>query len=83
MRVYRNGNIQRILQDYLKKDEKSIACPFCSTFIQMPEGAHPGDEFDCGVCHRRVRLRVSNDAYFGELLPQSRVAHQHHGGDLS
>ena len=72
--VYRAGKIDRILQDYLAKDAKSIACPFCSTHIQMPDGAQAGDEFDCGVCHRRVRLRHSNEAWFGELLPRSQVS---------
>jgi HD-GYP domain-containing protein (c-di-GMP phosphodiesterase class II) len=72
--VYRAGKIDRILQDYLAKDAKSIACPFCSTHIQMPEGVQPGDEFDCGVCHRRVRMRQSNDAWFGELLPRSQLS---------
>lgn len=71
LRCYESGKIQRILQDYYKTDEKSIACPFCSTFIQFPENAASGAEFECGVCHRRVRLREKNSAYYGELLPQS------------
>ncbi|MFP4500342.1 MAG: HD domain-containing phosphohydrolase [Candidatus Hydrogenedentota bacterium] len=83
IRLYQEGRVHRILQDYLKKDEKSIACPFCSTFIQMPEGAQQGDEFDCGVCHRRLRLQVSNEAYFGELLPQHEMMPQHRGGGPS
>lgn len=71
LRAYHNGKIDRILQDYYKKDEKSIACPFCSTFIRTPDGSQPGDDFDCNVCHRMVRLQMKNDAYYGELLPQS------------
>ncbi|MBP8132523.1 MAG: HD domain-containing protein [Candidatus Hydrogenedentes bacterium] len=78
LRAFRAGKINRILQDYLKKDEKSIVCPFCSTYIQVPEGAHAGDRFDCGVCHRHICLREQNGAYYGELMPQSSAALQPH-----
>jgi len=71
IRAYRAGKIDRILQDYYKKDERSIACPFCSTFIRLPEQSEPGSEFGCNVCHRGVRLVLQNGAWFGELLPQS------------
>ena len=76
LKAFREGKINMILQDFMKKDHKSIACPFCSTYIQMPEGAQPGSEFECGVCHRRLRLREQNNAYYGEeVLPQSRISH--------
>lgn len=71
--AWRKGKIDRILQDYYSKDEKSIACPFCSTHIRLPEGCAIGDEFECEVCHRQVRLQTKNDAYYGELLPQTGV----------
>ncbi len=70
IRAYRAGKIDQILQDYYK-DEKSIACPFCSTHIRIPEGAAPGHEFGCQVCHRQIELDMQNDAWFGKLLPQS------------
>ncbi len=66
--AYREGRIDRILQEYFKKEEKSIACPFCSTYLPTPSGAKVGDAFSCSVCHRRIRLCFRNDAYFGELL---------------
>ncbi|MBI2436068.1 MAG: hypothetical protein HYV26_24690, partial [Candidatus Hydrogenedentes bacterium] len=65
----------RILQDYYKKDEKSIACPFCSTFIRLPDGAKVDDEINCGVCHRGMRVKEANNAYYGELLPQNSSVH--------
>lgn len=78
VRAYRSGKINRVLQDFLKKDEKSIVCPFCSTYIQVPDGTQAGDKFDCGVCHRRIGLREQNGAYYGELMPQSNVGLQPH-----
>ena len=71
VRCFRAGKIDRVLQDYYKKDEKSIACPFCSTFIRLPDGAAQGDDFSCGVCHRMIRLKQDNGAYYGDLLPQT------------
>lgn len=69
--AWRKGKIDRILQDYYSKDEKSIACSFCSTHIRLPEGAKVNDEFECEVCHRQLKLVEKNGAYFGELLPQT------------
>lgn len=74
---YEKGRIDRILQDYFKKDEKSIACPFCSTHIRLPEGLELGDVFNCHVCHRRSRLRTKNGVYYGELVPHSTSIHRH------
>lgn len=71
VRAYREGKIERILQDYYRKEEKSIACPFCSTFMRLPEGVDVGFELQCGVCHRTVRLQMRNDAYFGELVART------------
>ena len=69
IKTYREGRIHQILQEYHKKDEKSVACPFCSTYTHPPDTAEPGFEFSCNVCHRRLQLQVQNDAYFAELLP--------------
>jgi len=67
---YEEGTITRVIQDFLK-DGESIACPFCSTFISIPEKADIGDNFECQVCHRGVKLQEINGAHFGELLPQN------------
>ena len=72
IRCYRNGKIDRILQDYHKSSEKSIACPFCSTFIQLDESTFEGAEVSCEVCHRAVQVLRKNDAWFGELVPEAR-----------
>ena len=74
VKAYQEGKIDRLLQDYYKKEEKSIACPFCSTYLRLPEGVDAGHEFPCGVCHRRIMLQFANDMYFGEL-----VVHNEHG----
>ncbi len=68
IRCYREGKIDEILQDYLRSDRHSIACPFCSTFIRVPEAAQEDDIFTCTVCHREIRLSLKNDSYFGELM---------------
>lgn len=70
IQCYREGKIDRILQEYMK-GEKSIACPFCSTFVKLPEGFKASDVIECGVCHRRVRIKEQNEAYFGELVAET------------
>lgn len=71
IKCYRAGRIQTILQDYYEKDEKSFACPFCSTHIHLPDTIQSGDEHECNVCHRRSIVQAQNNVYFGELLPQT------------
>ena len=83
VRAYEKGNIDRILQDYYKKDEKSIACPFCSTFMRLPEGAEVGDSMQCEVCHRHVGLQFQNDAYYGRLIPKSTLRIPHPSSIIS
>ncbi len=77
VRCFKAGKIDRLLQDYYKKEEKSIACPFCSTYLRLPEGVEVDHEFSCGVCHRRIQLRFQNDMYYGELAPRSERAPMH------
>lgn len=72
IKCYREGKIGQILQDYYK-GAKSITCPFCSTFIRVPDGAAVGDGIECNVCHRRIRLQERNEAYYGELLAETDV----------
>lgn len=67
LRCYREGKISSIMQDYMK-DERSGACPFCSTYIKIPESAAVNTELLCDVCKRRVRLSEQNDALFLELV---------------
>jgi len=70
-RSYRAGKIDRILQDYYKKEAHSIACPFCSTFIRLSDDAEAGDTVECGVCHRTIRVLEKNNIFYGEYIPQS------------
>lgn len=67
---YRAGRITRIIQESLK-GERSIVCPWCSTYIGIPDGANVGDAFQCQVCHRQVRLCERNEAYYGQLLTEA------------
>ena len=68
---YNDGSLNRVMQNYYEKDGTSIACPFCSTFIRVPEGAVPDTEIACNVCHRRLMLRFKNEAFYGELLAET------------
>ncbi len=67
VRCYREGKISSIMQDYMK-DERSVACPFCSTHIKIAEGTAVNTIFLCDVCKRRVRLSEQNEALFLELV---------------
>ncbi len=67
VRCYREGKISSIMQDYMK-DVRSAACPFCSTYIKIPEVATINSVLICDVCKRRVRLNERNEALFLELV---------------
>lgn len=71
IRCYRAGKIDSILQDYHKTGARSIACPFCSTFIRLPEDVSPNDEHECHVCHRTLLILEKNQIFYAERLPQS------------
>ncbi|HOK09130.1 MAG TPA: HD domain-containing protein [Candidatus Hydrogenedens sp.] len=71
LEAYNLGRIHSILQDYHKRDSRSIACAFCSTHIRVPEETRPGSEIMCPVCGRRLLLKESHDVLYGELLPQT------------
>ena len=68
---YENGKIDRVLQDYYKNEARSIACPFCSTFIRFDETVTEGSEIECSVCHRTVRIVQKDETYYGVLAPKS------------
>jgi putative nucleotidyltransferase with HDIG domain len=66
--AYKKGRIDPILQEY-NKGEKSVVCPFCSTYVRIPEGCKESDRIECGVCHRKLRLHFKNDTWFADLVP--------------
>lgn len=68
---YQKGNIARILQDYHKNEARSIACPFCSTFIRFDENVADGSKINCNVCHKTIRVVKKEDTYLGVLMPPS------------
>lgn len=68
---YNTGKIDRVLQDYFKNEARSIACPFCSTFIRFDETVTDGSEIECSVCHRKVRIIQKDETYYGVLAQKS------------
>lgn len=72
--AYNAGKIHSLLQDYHKRDSRSLACPFCSTHIRIVEDIAPGSEYICPVCGRRLMIKEAHGVLFGELLPQSNMA---------
>jgi len=72
--AYNMGKIHSLLQDYHKRDSRSLACPFCSTHIKIAEDVNPGSEYMCPVCGRRLLIKESHGVFFAELLPQSDMA---------
>lgn len=68
--AYRAGRIASILQNS-QASALRIVCPFCSTYIAIPEGAAVGGRFECKVCHRHILLQMMNDAYYGERLSET------------
>ncbi len=66
-RCYKEGRVDRILQDYHKKEARSIACPFCSTFIRFDESVGHGGQVQCNVCHKMIHIIQKDDVFFGFL----------------
>ena len=64
---YREGLVDRILQDYYKKEARSIACPFCSTFIRFDESVGHGSSIECNVCHKSISIIQKEDSFYGVL----------------
>jgi len=68
---HQDGSIKRVLQNYYEADGRSFACPFCSTYIRIPDEVRPDTELVCNVCHRRLMVRFRNNAFYGELLAET------------
>lgn len=68
-RAYKAGRVDRILQDYYKKEARSISCPFCSTFIRFETNIGHGGMAQCNVCHKTVYIIQKDKAFFGSLTP--------------
>ena len=71
VQCHQDGSLNKILQNYYEQDGRSIACPFCSTYIALPENAQSDKEIMCNVCHRRLLLKFQNDAWYGERLAET------------
>ncbi len=70
-RCYKSGRVDRILQDYFSKEARSIACPFCSTFIRFADTVGNGSVIRCNVCHKKIHIIQKENAFFGSLSPQT------------
>lgn len=66
VRCYQDRRLDHIFQEYMK-NQKSIICPFCSTFIRIPEKDDLKGTFNCPVCRRKIKLHRDSNGYSGEL----------------
>lgn len=66
---YKAGRVDRILQDYFKKEARSISCPFCSTFLRFDDTIRHGGSVQCNVCHKTVYIIQKENVFFGSLTP--------------
>ncbi len=67
VRCYQAGRLDYIFQNYMKNKE-SIVCPFCSTFVRIPDQGDFPRAFECPVCHRKILLRRDGETYSAELI---------------
>lgn len=68
---FRDGRLDRIIQDFGEKNERDIVCPFCSNNIALPEPVQLGGELECEVCHRAIKLVEGDRGFAGELLARA------------
>jgi HD-GYP domain-containing protein (c-di-GMP phosphodiesterase class II) len=71
IRAYRKGNIQKFMQLKQEEDINGVVCPFCSTFIEIPDNAQENDTHQCNVCHRHIKLVSEHETLYGTLLTES------------
>jgi len=71
IRAYRKGNIQKFMQLKQEEDINGVVCPFCSTFIEIPDDAHANDLHQCNVCHRHIKLVEEHETLYGTLLTET------------
>lgn len=69
---YHKGKIEEVLQNYHRNEARSIACPFCSTFIRLNAEVRAESEITCPVCHRRIVVVEHEGYFYGELVVPSR-----------
>lgn len=69
---YHKGKIEEVLQNYYRNEARSIACPFCSTFIRLNAEVRAESEITCPVCHRRIVVVEHEGYFYGELVVPSR-----------
>jgi HD-GYP domain-containing protein (c-di-GMP phosphodiesterase class II) len=74
IKVYREGRLSHILQRYHEGAEKSLICPFCSTYVVLAAACEPGSLIECIVCHRKSTVCYDNGAYYGTLQRQGVTA---------
>lgn len=65
--AYREGKLSHILQRYHEGSEKSLVCPFCSTFVLLPPSSGPGAQIECIVCHRKSLVCLEDGRLVGRL----------------
>jgi hypothetical protein len=68
---FRDGRLNRIIQDFGEKSERDIVCPFCSNTIAVPENVVVGGELECEVCHRTIKLVGDGREFSGELVARA------------
>lgn len=71
VRAFHAGRIEPFMESKQDADQDGVACPFCSTFIPIPEDSKADDVHGCGVCHRSIKLLIQNGTFFGQLMTQA------------
>ncbi len=67
---YRAGDLDDVLQEHPDRG-RGIACPFCSTHLQVGDGVGDGDEISCQVCHCVARVRATGSELSGVLVSRT------------
>ncbi len=64
--VYRAGKINYILQNKAIEEAELVLCPVCSTQLTLAANAKSGDEMDCPICRKRIRLVMRDEGLSAE-----------------
>ncbi|MFA7691538.1 MAG: HD domain-containing phosphohydrolase [Candidatus Hydrogenedentales bacterium] len=80
---YKEGRIDKVLQNYYQKEAHSLACPFCGTFIRFDSNMNPGDEIQCHVCHKNICIIQKDGGFLGSLVSAVKEEHTPSKGDPS
>lgn len=66
--LVRAGEVDYILQNKTEEDSSKVVCPVCTTPQVLPETKQAGDQLDCLICRKKLRLLKRDGQLVAETI---------------